>query len=345
MKFAAKATIFSLLTLALLALPCGLLAMESEDCLDCHSDSDTVGEELVIDSSKFNPTAHAEMGCPSCHESVTDEHPDDGLTPSTANCTDCHEEVADEYAKSDHATNAACGDCHNPHEVRTTTEVSGHDMNTQCEACHEAPEMVKSHDDWLPQAGLHLDMLPCVSCHTQSENYVISLYIINEDGSSKNGDFQPASREEILEITGKETVEEAIDLDGNNKISLTELRAFNNRPAYSAMALQGMMTPEVATHNFDTLDNRWDCSFCHASGPEAMQVSFLSFPDEKGGFRQVEIEKGAVLDILNGTPDFYMTGATRNASLDILGLLIIIGGLGMPIGHGSIRFLTRKNRK
>jgi hypothetical protein len=40
-----------------------------------------------------------------------------------------------------------------------------------------------------------------------------------------------------------------------------------------------------------------------------------------------------------------MMGATRNASLNLLGLAILAGGLVMPVGHGFLRFLTRKNRR
>ena len=57
------------------------------------------------------------------------------------------------------------------------------------------------------------------------------------------------------------------------------------------------------------------------------------------------VEKGAILDILFGTPDFYMLGTTRSTALNIVGALIIAGGMMMPIGHGTLRFLTRKNRK
>ena len=50
---------------------------------------------------------------------------------------------------------------------------------------------------------------------------------------------------------------------------------------------------------------------------------------------------------LNSTPDFYMTGKTRNATLNKIGLLIIVGGMIMPVGHGFFRFLSRniRNRK
>ena len=85
--------------------------------------------------------AHGELGCPSCHESVTAAHPDDGLAPSRAGCADCHQEVGEEYARSGHAANASCGDCHNPHAVRSATEVSGYDMNRKCAACHDGGTM------------------------------------------------------------------------------------------------------------------------------------------------------------------------------------------------------------
>ncbi len=40
-----------------------------------------------------------------------------------------------------------------------------------------------------------------------------------------------------------------------------------------------------------------------------------------------------------------MMGATRNASMNLFGLAILAGGLVMPVGHGLLRFLTRKNRQ
>ena len=42
------------------------------------------------------------------------------------------------------------------------------------------------------------------------------------------------------------------------------------------------MMPEVVTHNYQILNNRWDCTFCHASGPNAQQNSYLAFPEQDG---------------------------------------------------------------
>lgn len=323
----------------------GARAMENEDCQGCHSDSDTVGEGFTIDLQTFDHTIHAAMGCLGCHESVSAGHPDDGVPPSKAVCLDCHQEIDQQYRQSAHAENAGCGDCHNPHRVRGLTEVSGYDMNRQCARCHAPAEVVQIHARWLPQAELHIAMLPCVSCHTASKDYVIVLNIIQRESAAVFGDFVLADYQTLKKQAGDRAVQRLIDLNGDDFVSLTELRSFNRNPLNKALLLKGTLTPKEITHNVETLDNRWDCSFCHASGPEAMQTSYLALPTEDGSYRRIKVERGAVLQALNGTPDFYMIGTTRSASLNILGLLIILGGCLMPLGHGALRFLTRKNRQ
>lgn len=331
--------------LLLLLLPVGALAMDSEECQGCHADIDTVGEELFINSAEYDHTAHSGMGCVACHEAVSDEHPDDGLAVSKSSCNDCHEEVEAEYMASSHAGNAACGDCHNPHKALGLADVSGHDMNQKCEVCHETADVVASHEEWLPQTDAHITKLPCISCHTASEDYVIILYIIQKESDAVLGDFELSKYQDLETLAGDQQIQKLIDLNNDNFISLAELRTFNRNPAYTTMRLQATLTPKVASHSVETLDNRWDCSFCHTSGTENMQTSFLAVPTAEGTFARIEVERGAVLKALNGTPDFYMMGTTRSASLNIIGLLIIIGGTLMPIGHGTLRFLTRKNRQ
>lgn len=336
-------TTLACLVLLALATASSVGAMESEDCLGCHADADTIEDALFIDGGRFDHTAHAEMGCPSCHEGVSEDHPDDGIPPSKANCADCHDAVHADYASSVHAVNAECRDCHNPHQVQNPTEVSGYDMNRQCAACHDPAESVDMHQRWLPQTELHLAALPCVTCHTGSEDYVITLYLTSREKAY--GDFELASRDELQKLSGQRDIAHLVDRDGDGTVSLKELRRFNTDRLYQGIRLTGMMTPETVTHTVQTLDNRWDCSFCHASGPGAMQTSFLAFPAGDGRYQRLPVERGAVLDALYGTPDFYMMGATRSRAMNILGLSIIAGGLIMPVGHGTLRFLTRKNRK
>lgn len=338
----------------LLAGACGsgqlVLAMDDAECVACHGDADVVGE-LLIDAARFDTTAHAAVGCAACHPGVDASHPGGVATPTRSSCGDCHDDIADQYAASNHADFADCGECHNPHNVRAPTEVSGHDMNRQCAACHDVDQVIASHSPWLTQAELHLTALPCIACHTDSPELVVTLYVVERQADARfasldrRGDFQPASRQNLQELAGAGEVARLIDQDGDGIIALAELRAFNSDRRYRGMRLQGMMMPERVSHELRTLDNRWDCTFCHASGPEAMQKSFLAMPDEDGTFVRLAVERGAVLEALGCLPDFYLMGATRNRTLDYIGLAIVAGGLVMPIGHGSLRLLTRRNRR
>lgn len=318
--------------------------MTNSDCLGCHNDSSAVGKTFTINPTIFDATAHAEIGCPSCHSSVGANHPDDGLKPNKASCLECHDGIVKEYATSRHLPNAACSDCHNPHQVLGPTEVSGVDMNKPCLGCHELEAMATAHTAWLPQTDLHIGRLPCISCHTASKENVITLYIIKRPADDRFGRFDLASYDELKTLVPNSKIESLVDSNEDNYISLAELRLFNSDQEKTGLRLQGMMTPETVTHDFQILANRRDCSFCHASGPAARQTSYLSLAASDGSYRRLPVERGAVLDALYGTPDFYMVGSTRSTALNYIGAVIIAGGLVVPIGHGTLRFLTRRNR-
>lgn len=322
---------------------------ENSRCIQCHSNRAIIvtgGGHLYIDPDKFAGTTHEIIGCISCHDKVSKRHPADRIRPSRANCKECHAPVHDEYAQSLHGNNARCADCHNPHAVKPLLAVSGRDINIQCTKCHDGAKTLTSHSKWLPQAALHIDALPCITCHTGSKNYVISLYIEKQEENRPHNDFEPASYEELAKfLPAGENISELVDTNKDNFISLNELKKFHRNARYKGMRLWGMMTPEVATHSYQILNNRWDCTFCHASGPNAMQTSYIAFPGKNGKYNRVLVEKGAILDILYGTPDFYMLGSTRSTTLNIIGAIIIAGGLLVPIVHGTFRILTIKKRK
>jgi len=333
--------------LGALALAAAAPAMEAEDCLGCHGDKSIAdsGPQLYIDPVAYDATDHASEGCPSCHASVTDDHPDDGVAPSRPACADCHSDTEDEYGKTSHAAQASCADCHKVHAAKGPDDVSGLDINRQCAGCHEPDPNTRTHEKWLPQARLHLNAMPCVTCHTASKDYVITLFLERRDPGRREETYKLATYADLKVLAGAAELPTLIDQNADQLVSLAELKRFHKDSTHKELRLWGMMMPETVTHSFQILDNRWDCTFCHASGPGAMQKSFVAFPNPSGGYSRVAVEKGAVLDLLYGTPDFYMMGATRNATLSKVGLLIIAAGLVMPIGHGTLRFLTRKNRR
>jgi hypothetical protein len=318
------------------------------DCLACHGTKSILeqGANLFVDPAKYALTTHARIGCSSCHVKVTARHPADGIRPSRAKCQECHANVFAEYNQSPHSKNAGCADCHNPHTVKPLLSVSGRDINIQCAKCHTNSKIVQSHAKWLPQAALHIDALPCITCHTGSPNYVITMYLAKNISESPRGVVHLADFKDLQPfLAGQQKVGTLIDINGDGAVSLDELISFNKSGKYSSMSILGTMMPESVTHSYQIMNNRWDCTFCHASGPKVQQASYLAFPEQDGTYSRLPVEKGAILDILYGTPDFYMTGFTRNKTLSIIGILIAAGGLLVPIVHGSLRFLTRHNRK
>lgn len=321
----------------------------NEDCLACHSNPSITGSKNknpFVDPLQFGRTSHASVGCTSCHNAVPSAHPDNGLIVTKASCENCHTELQAVYKKSIHGENASCGDCHNPHTVRPPTAVSGEEINQQCNKCHEMAQTLTSHSQWLPQARLHMDAVPCISCHAESKDYVITLFLQKRDREKQNGDFRILTNYELGRLLPKGiTPTQWIDKDKNNQITLQELREFNLKSRTKDLRLWGMIMPEKLDHNFQLLLNRRDCSFCHLSGPEARQTSYVAFPERDGSFSRVPVEKGAVLDVLFGTPDFYMVGSTRSPLLSLIGLVIVCGGVCFPVAHGTFRYLTRENRK
>lgn len=314
-------------------------------CVGCHGTQKIVGKKNYIDPKSFGHTTHAKFGCTTCHDAITGSHPDGKGVTRTTSCKDCHKDVVAQYSTTIHASKAPCSGCHNPHKVYRADEISADDMNRQCAGCHTKIKITATHAQWLPQTESHLGSISCVTCHSKAESFVITIYIAKRHGSDPGSKPELATYEELQKRGGGENIQYLIDRNHDNYISLDELRKFNRNPANKDIYLKSMLTPVKPTHSFQTFDNRFDCSFCHTSGPDAMQISNLAFPEPDGTFEKVAVEKGAVMDALNTLPDFYLMGSTRNGNLNKIGLLIIMGGMIMPVGHGFLRFLSRKNRQ
>ncbi len=318
--------------------------MDTEECLACHMDSDIVGDALLVTDS-FSRTPHADLGCSACHEAM-DEHPDDGEEVAGLGCEYCHDEISAEYLKTEHADYVSCTDCHNPHAARGLAVSSGDAMDQQCFRCHDRDESLDRHARWLPLTDLHIARISCVTCHTRILDYAIDLHLIRQDrvtGGRLNSRI--CNYDELKDYLGTDDLAGLIDTNRDQYISLDELRSFNRHPEYAALHLDGILIPLKMSHQIGTLDSRYDCSFCHEPGPERMQTSFLVLPNADGSFLHIPVEQGAVINATHGIPDFYMVGSTRNASLDLAGLILICAGLIMPVVHGTLRFLTRKNRR
>jgi predicted CXXCH cytochrome family protein len=319
--------------------------MDTEDCLACHSDPDFVGEERAINSESFMLTDHANFGCTTCHTSITEDHPGDTQALSTLSCATCHVEVAQEYQETEHSNYASCVDCHDPHNAQALQETASEAMNRPCFQCHDQENLIIKHSEWLPRTKLHVAKVPCITCHTATERFQVVLHINKKTDLNEERPFTTASYSDLKSLSGDKKISELIDTDNNNIVSQLELREFMHDPQFQQMNLSGTLVPFGSSHSLAVQENRYNCTFCHASGPQSTQTSVIAIPTQSGRINRLTVEGSTILDTLYGSPDFYLTGSSRSPALDILGLIVVCCGFIMPVGHGTLRLLTRKNRK
>lgn len=319
-----------------------------EECVGCHGDRRLLASEEdrehYIDPTVFAATTHGEAGCTSCHTAVTTDHPREQEDVEKAECSTCHEETATEYGASKHADDAVCTDCHNPHAVKAPDVLTSVQMNEVCTRCHEHADLVDKHAPWLPQLEYHLAALPCITCHTGAESYVITMYI-----ERVGGDGRPVGRSELelLRPAGK-PITAILDSSGDGKVSLDELRRFSRVGRARGLRLQAMMMPDEVTHTYQILRNRYDCTFCHARGTDRKQKAFVALPEPGDRtYKRMAVQEGAILDLLYGTPDFYMIGAsaTRSRAMNLAALGLLGVGIVFVAGHSFVRLLTRSRRR
>jgi len=324
----------------------GNASSDNQTCLDCHADINKVAKKNLISSEGFSHTTHAELGCKTCHDTITADHPKDGKVTRTTTCTNCHGDIAAEYATSKHSMEVSnCSACHNPHKVKKPDEISALAMTATCMSCHNHNKIKSTHAQWLPQTDLHLGAITCVTCHTKSKDYVVSVYITRR--STKIDASSPiiADYSYLSNKAGSQDVQYLVDSNRDNYISIEELKVFNKNPANRDLYLKAILTPSETSHVFQISDKSWNCTFCHASGPSSTQTTKLVLPNKDGSFTGFDVEKGTTITSLNAIPNFYMMGSSRNNLVNIFGGMLLVGGMIMPVGHGFIRFLTRKNRR
>ncbi|MBW4055859.1 MAG: cytochrome C [Proteobacteria bacterium] len=324
----------------------GNAASGNQACLDCHADMYKVGKKDLISTDMFSHTTHAMFGCKTCHDTISADHPKDGKVARTTTCTNCHSDIAAEYATSRHSQEVSnCNACHNPHNVLKPDEISALAMTATCMNCHNYNRIKATHAQWLPQTDLHLGAITCVTCHTKAKNYIVSVYIARRNVKTDTSSPIIADYSYLSKKIDSQKVQYLVDRNRDNYISIEEIKMFNVNPENKDLYLKAILTPTKTSHAFQISDKSWNCTFCHAAGPSATQVTKLVLPNQDGTFSGFDVEKGTSITSLNAIPNFYMMGSSRNNMVNKVGMLFLAGGLIMPVGHGFIRFLTRRNRR
>lgn len=167
------------------------LADEELACLKCHDKDDIFkkteqGEKvsLKISTKAFAASMHNETSCTDCHEDLDEDTHGKVKVPMESkrayalsmkdSCKSCHKKTVGQYEDGVHAAMVKdgndkapiCSDCHNPHTLISTKEVTPI-ANTPCAQCHKDIFQAYSKDvHGLERVAKGKSAPLCADCHS-----------------------------------------------------------------------------------------------------------------------------------------------------------------------------------
>jgi cytochrome b subunit of formate dehydrogenase len=167
--------------------------ISNADCLQCHEDKTLtatnksgVVRSVWCDVTKLNLSVHRTNSCVSCHNDLTDKHPDDNIAARLVDCARCHNQQSLAYVSSVHAlaarrgaTNApTCVNCHGNHSVLASSSLDSplnfaHITQT-CGQCHKQPAAdVAMSVHGQGSAHGKRESATCTDCHAEHKIEVL----------------------------------------------------------------------------------------------------------------------------------------------------------------------------
>jgi hypothetical protein len=315
---------------------------KADVCKSCHAAKyeqyhGSIHAILVDEGSLDAPV------CASCHDVHAIKPMAELEVASGGPCKACHEDIFEAYQGSVHgqartqggAHSAApmCTDCHQAHEV-TTLSYSDR-LQSVCMGCHETARV--AHQQWLPNSGLHLDMVACPACHSPLAERRVDLRLYDRN-----------SRTLIADATGNSGfVEKAREIDvagdGLDPLELWSLvREANREGVDTSVTLHGRLEVRsgVEAHQLALKTEAVrDCDTCHRKGAAPYEHVTISVTSPDGrriryAAEQETLTSAVSVDSVSG---FYTAGGTRIKLLDGLLAFAVLAGLGIPLTHMSVR--------
>jgi len=325
----------------------------SEACRKCHADK----QKAVSESIHFTMISGGDLKAPVC----TDCHGFHAVGPkatyetlSGVPCKKCHDGIFKKYSQSVHGLAKAnggghraplCSSCHFAHEVKGTAMTER--IKMACLGCHKAAEDL--HKRWLPNAELHLSMVSCASCHSPKAGKGIYLKLYDQ----KTG--KPFTEEQIVKLLGTDyqglsermnAHGEGIDSEGLWNI----VKQLNAKGAEAKLTFLGKMelSDGSEAHMLSAKKNAVrECESCHSANSAFFKTVTVAIVKANGDLVRYKARPevlGSMISLAS-LRQFYVLGSTRLKILDWIGVLMVFGGMSVPIAHFAIRILTSPIRE
>lgn len=259
-----------------------------------------------------------------------------------APCSKCHDPIFNVYAGSVHGkAGLGCSNCHRAHDVSAAT--TGDRLKDACLECHQ--DVLAAHKTWLPNAAQHFETVSCPACHAPAAKRKVDLRLY--DSVTKQ---RVAEKEGVPQFEGRVRSANAKG-DGLDALALRSLlREFNREGSEDKTTLRGRLEVSNGVEAHQLMDKSQairDCAKCHRQGADAFQSVTVSIVGPDGR----PVRYGAKPEVLNSVismdsvSGFYAIGGTRIKLLDWLLALAVLGGIGVPLGHMTVRWLFKRYAK
>ena len=345
------------LGLALCAFEVGTVwAVSNEDCLECHGDPDFSTElpngkvrSLYVNPDRFKASVHGvnEVSCTDCHADLSeldyDKDVPHKVPAAPVSCGDCHDEEQSAYESSVHAsfrkqgkkTAPYCFNCHDYHYTKHLEALTVEERADKfCLKCHDP---MKIHA-WLPEKKLHFKHVGCSVCHAPETGGEVALRLYDV----AKGEF--LSGEKLLKVlkVDYDNFAKHFDKDGDGKFSADELsqlvKVLRKNKIHAVVRGEFVVKYDPSLHAIVKDKAVKDCDACHSANSSFMQKVYLVVSKKDGTAAKYPVDNKALSSIY--VPDFYAINANRVPWLDIIGVLIVLGGVAFAGGHGTLRLLT-----
>jgi hypothetical protein len=89
------------------------------------------------------------------------------------------------------------------------------------------------------------------------------------------------------------------------------------------------------------------CEWCHSANSAFFQSVAVAVARPDGRETTLDVDPTALSSVYAMIPlnQFYVLGGTRVRAMDYLGAAMILGGIAVPIVHGTLRLLTSRLRR
>ncbi|MDH5769580.1 MAG: cytochrome c3 family protein, partial [Nitrospirota bacterium] len=331
----------------------------SEVCKKCHENANKLYEES-IHLAQLKSGNLKSSTCTDCHGSHSMIKVTTDKMLGLLSCNKCHGEINNAYKTSAHGEaltkakeNApTCSSCHNAHDIKVTARTTK--MKDTCLKCHKDAEAL--HKKWLSNppitlssfAALHFDVITCTTCHAvpnAGRGIYLSLY------DKKTG--KPFPEEEVLKLLGTDSsgLVKKIDTNGDGGIDARELwnitQQLNGKGANVTFIGRMDVQKGAEAHQIAAKTKAVkDCEQCHrADSSYFKNVSIVLFKAD-GRPTLYTAQQGVLNSLFSVLPvnQFYALGSSNIKLLDILFILAVVGGLCVPIGHITLRIVTKPLR-